>query len=404
MAKIYYEEIYREKGKQMNRLLRVGFDTLLTSITPIIGWFLLGILVDKNLINIFTLIYPMQFVISTINSVFGTGANTSGVRDNNKSSAFSGIVYGSIFGFIVLSFVIVNIDKYISFMNMDIGTYRVFARYAIAQMFLQLLLNLSLCKLYYENKNKVANKYSLSFNLINFSSLIIMSLITKNQIQITTISFSVTAVFVLFMMCKTVQRTKFSINIINCIKYDSAYLFAEISMFIIYLFGFKTAFNFGEKYILATSFATLITDTQWDIAFAIKTVAQIDIAKKEFSYKEHIKNGRKLVSMLIISSIIMGAVLYPSYKTDIKATSIILGIELISLFAYPTYLIKLTYMQLEYSAIKATIHKQIANLFRIGCSFITSPYCTSIGLVLSVIYQLLSINIVLNKENMEMRK
>ena len=37
----------------MNRLLRISFDTLLTSLTPILGWFLLGILVDKNLINIF---------------------------------------------------------------------------------------------------------------------------------------------------------------------------------------------------------------------------------------------------------------------------------------------------------------------------------------------------------------
>lgn len=42
----------------MNRLLRIGFDThtLVTSVTPILGWFLLGILVDKNLINIFSLI------------------------------------------------------------------------------------------------------------------------------------------------------------------------------------------------------------------------------------------------------------------------------------------------------------------------------------------------------------
>ncbi len=32
----------------MNRLLRIGFDTFLTSVTPILGWFLLGILVDKK--------------------------------------------------------------------------------------------------------------------------------------------------------------------------------------------------------------------------------------------------------------------------------------------------------------------------------------------------------------------
>ena len=96
----------------MNRLLRIGFDILLTSITPILGWFLLGILVDKNLINIFTLIYPMQFVITTIQSIFGTGANISTIKDNNPNSAFSGIICGSILGFIILLGVIINIDNY----------------------------------------------------------------------------------------------------------------------------------------------------------------------------------------------------------------------------------------------------------------------------------------------------
>ena len=86
----------------MNRLLRISFDILLTSITPILGWFLLGILVDKNLISIFSLVYPMQFVISGIYSIFGTGANISAVRDKNPNSTFSGLVLGSITGFLIL--------------------------------------------------------------------------------------------------------------------------------------------------------------------------------------------------------------------------------------------------------------------------------------------------------------
>lgn len=386
----------------MNRLLRISFDTLLTSVTPILGWFLLGILVDKNLINIFSLIYPMQFVISSIQSVFGTGANISAIRDKNKESIFSGIVIGSIIGMLILGIIVLNIDKYIFFMNMDVQIYKTFAVYAIIQMFLQLCLNLSLYKLYYENNNKRANKYSLGFNLINFGTLIIMSIITKEQVIIASISIIITSMFVIIMMFRTVERTKFKINLINCIKYDSVYLFAEISMFIIYLFGFKNSFNFGEKYILATSFATLITDTQWDISYAIKTVAQIDITKKDFSYKEHMKNSRKLIYLLIISTFIMGIILYPSYKVDIVATLLITGIELISLYMYPIYITKLTYIQLEYSAIKATISKQIANIFRICCSFIPSHFCTSIGLAVSVIYQLVSTQYIIHKNKLNM--
>lgn len=386
----------------MNRLLRISFDTLLTSVTPILSWFLLGILIDKNLINIFSLIYPMQFVVSAIKSIFGTGANISAIRDKNKESIFSGVVLGSIFGMIILGTIVLNIDKYIVFMNMDIDTYKTFAIYGLIQMFLQLLLNLSLCKLYYENDNKRANKYSFWFNLINFSSLIIMSIITKEQIIITSISIMITTIFTIVMMTRLVQKTKIKINLINCIKYDSVYLFAEISMFIIYLFGFKNSFNFGEKYILATSFATLITDTQWDISNAIKIVAQIDIAKRLFSYKEHIKNSRKLIYLLIISTFIMGLILYPSYKVDMVATLIIVGIELISIYMYPIYITKLTYIQLEYSAIKATISKQIANILRVCCSFIPSPFCISIGLAVSVIYQLLSTQYIIYKNKLSL--
>ena len=161
-----------------------------------------------------------------------------------------------------------------------------------------------------------------------------MSLVTKNQIIITSVSLTITIIFTLIMIFRTLKITHYKINLKNCIKYDSINLFAEISKFIIYLFGFKNTFNFGEKYILATSFTTLITDTQWDISYAIKTVAQIDITKKVFSYKEHIKNGKKLIYILIISTFIMGLILYPSYKADIMSTLIMVSIEVVSLYVY----------------------------------------------------------------------
>lgn len=290
-------------------------------------------------------------------------------------------------------------------MNVNAEIYRVFTIYAIVQMFLQLLLNLSLCKLYYEDNNKRANKYSACFNLINFLSLIIISILIKNQIIIASVSLIITSIFTLFMIYRTINITHFNINIANCIKYDSVELFAKISMFIIYLFGFKNAFNFGEKYILALSFATLITDTQWDVSYAIKVLAQIDITKKNFSYKEHIKNSRKLIYILILSTLLMGLVLYSSYKVNVNAMLVVVCIELFCLYLYPIYITKLTFIQLQYSAIKATVNKQIANILRIFSSAIPSPFCTSIGLIISVIYQLISTEYIIrkNKLNMELK-
>ena len=388
----------------MNRLLRISFDTLLTSLTPILGWFLLGILVDSDLINIFSLTYPLQFIISAIKSVFGTGANVSAVRDNNKNSVFSGVLLGGIFGAIILGIVLINIDKYIFFMNMNPDIYRTFGIYAVLQMFLQLLLSLAQCKLYYEGENKRANKYSIVFNMIIFLTLVVMSLITKEQILIASISLIATTIFVIFMLFRLIRRTRIQINILNCIKYDAVQLFNEITMFLIYLFGFKNVFDFGEKYILANSFTTLIPDTQWDIAYSVKILAQIDITNKVFSYKEHIKNSKKLMCLLIASMIIMGLILYPFYLTDINVTLIYLSIDIICMYLYPIYTIKLTYIQMEFSAIKATVSKQISNILRVISSFISTPFCTGIGLILSVIYQSASthFHIVKNKINMEM--
>ena len=131
-------------------------------------------------------------------------------------------------------------------------------------------------------------------------------------------------------------------------------------------------------------------------------ITLVNIARP-ITKKINMKNSRKLIYLLIISTFIMGLILYPSYKVDITATLLIVGIELISLYMYPIYITKLTYIQLEYSAIKATISKQIANILRVCCSFIPSPFCTSIGLVVSVIYKLVSIQyiIIKNKLNLE---
>ena len=70
----------------MKRLLRIGFDLSLLSFIPILSCFLLGITVDKNLINIFTLTYPLQFIYYILKSVFSTGANISKEKDKNENA------------------------------------------------------------------------------------------------------------------------------------------------------------------------------------------------------------------------------------------------------------------------------------------------------------------------------
>lgn len=44
----------------MKRLFRISFDVFLNSFTSIITWFFIGIIINKDLTNIFTLTYPLQ--------------------------------------------------------------------------------------------------------------------------------------------------------------------------------------------------------------------------------------------------------------------------------------------------------------------------------------------------------
>lgn len=88
----------------MKRLLRITFNSAIFSFIPILSWFALGLIVDKNLINVFTLTYPIQFIWAMMKSIFGTGANISKEKDKNENAVLSGMTLGIIIGFIVFGF------------------------------------------------------------------------------------------------------------------------------------------------------------------------------------------------------------------------------------------------------------------------------------------------------------
>lgn len=382
----------------MKRILRISLDMLITSIVPIASWFLLGMILDGNLINIFTLTYPVQFVMASLKSIFATGANISKYKDKNENATESGMMAGLVIGAVVFGLLVININKYIEFMEMEISTYRTFAIYAILQMFLQYVLQLVLSKLYYNEENTKANKISITFNLISFVTLICMSLITKNQYVITMVSLGFLFVYTTVILIKNIDKFKFSLNIFNCIEYDSVEFFTSLNFIIIYLFGFSNAFHFGENYILAISFATLVTDMQWDICHAINTVAKVDISKKKFKYKEHLKNGLILDSMLSLSVIVATILLYKIYNVELNIALVFIGGEILNLLVYPMYIIKICYLQLEQSALKATVNKEVGNILRTAMSFAPTPYCTIIGQMLSMIYQLMFVKVSWKKE------
>lgn len=377
----------------MKRLLRISFDLSLLSFIPILLWFLLGIIVDKNLINIFTLTYPLQFIYYIIRSVFSTGANISKEKDKNEDAVMSGLVIGSIISLITFLLILLNIDGYINFMNMDVNTYKTFAIYSVIEIFVSLEFSFILNKLYYENENKIANKYSIIFNLLNFVLLVGTSLITKNQSIIVTTTLIPLFSFTLYIIIKNSDKFKFRLNIPKCIKYDSVELFNNIGFLLIFLFGLSNAINFGEKYTLALTFVALITDTQWDTAEAIVTAATIDISRNNFNYKEHRRNAYKLLGILFLTSLIMFSLLYRFYDLDFKITMIYFAFEIVNFLIYPIYRIKTCYLQLEWSAFKTTGNKIFSLFLRMILSLTKTHFCTGIGQACSSVYQFITVSI-----------
>lgn len=371
----------------MKRLLRIGFDIFITSFTSIISWFLIGIIIDKNLTNVFSLTYPLQCLMGIIVSIFGIGANICVHKDKNKNAADNGIFWGLLISIVIFGLIAINSNYYINFMNMNSDIYLIFCNYSIIQILLQTILQLIVTKLYYLEQNKQANLVVLLFNTINFFVLIITALISKNQLIISTITLLVLLIFDLILLFKYVNKIDFKLNIKNCFKYDSVSCSISIMFFIIYLFGFSNSFSFGEKYVIAITFATLVTDIQWDMCGAIKTVAKIDIVKKKFDYTYHFKNALKFTFILIASVLLMSIVMYPIYKPQIIIVGIFILLHLYDFVITPFKNIKICYLELEHSVTKTTINTIIAYIIRTIISLLPTPFCTILGQVCSSTYE-----------------
>lgn len=387
----------------MKRLFRISLDILITSIIPILSWFLLGIILDNHLINIFSLTYPLQCLFGMIISILGTGANISIYKDNNKNAADNGIFYGGIFSIFIYGFILFNVDKYINFMNMNISIYKTFCIYSIFQLFFHTILQLILTKLYYREENKKANKISIFFNMVNFIVLIIMAILTKNQTITAFTTIIVMFIIDVVLLIKNVEKIDFKINLKNCFKYNSVSFSVSFMFFVMYLFGLSNAFQYGENYMIAITFATLVTDMQWDVTDAVKTVAKVDIAKKKFNYNEHFKNASKLYYLLILSVLVMSLIAYPFYKPDLKIVSIFISLHILDFLLGPFIEIKICFLQLEDSAFKMTLNMIIAYIIRTMMSFLPTPFCTIIGQMCSSVYELICTKLNFKKyENVDM--
>lgn len=377
----------------MKRLLRISLDTLLTSTLPIIMWVLLGIIENKNITNVFTLTYPIQFIITLIISIFGSGANINATKSKRSNLVDSNIILGTLIGFIITFVLCLKVNLYIEFMSMDVETYKTFCIYSFILMYLQLILQLVTQKLYYMDENKKSNKLTMFFNITNVILILFLSFIIRKQEISVIITLLIDSIIILGILINNVKSFRFEFDIINNMKYVSNDILDRIGMFIIYFIGFRNTFEYGAIYLVAINFETLITDAQWDMSYAIITNAKIDSSRNKLKYKESVKNAYKLVTLLILSTIVMGLLLYFYYNPVMWLLLIFVGVQILDMILIPTVWIKQEYCQVNFSPKITTINQGIEKTIRIVSSFLPTPFCTYIGQLGSLFYQFFMFNI-----------
>lgn len=380
----------------MKRLLQISFDTLLLSIIPIVIWNALGLILTKDLVITFSVTYPIQFLFYIFYYIFAVGPNITAEKKKNNDIVYSNVFLGTFIGILTLLILIFECNNFISIMNVDVSVFRTFTIYSMFNIFYSYVLKLILEKLYYDKKNKKANLISILFNIINLILIIVLALITKNQ-HITSVGTIIVMGVILFaILLSNIKKFKFNISIIDNIKNSSIGIVENVLMFIIYFFGQINSYSFGMEYILASTFVGIISDTQWDMIYAIQTTTHIDVSKGNFSFKEHLKNGYKLSFMLILSSIIMSFILYKLYNPNIVIFLIYFSVQVIFMLFFPVITIRQHYLQIKSKETNTnpTLHSGIAKTLRTLCSFIHNPFCTYIGQIVEMLYNYIYTKIV----------
>lgn len=365
----------------MKRLFRIGSGLFIYSIIPILSWIVLSHVVgDSRISNVFSITYSIQFVWSILKMLFGSGANIRKEKEKDANAVLNGMFWGNVFSVLIFAIPLIFVDKYIAFFGQDVEFYRIYVLFGIALLFLQTLFSFVIEKLYFEDKEKLANVHLFAFNLINFVVLIFLAWLIKTTWIALSITLAVLLIYVICLYVWQFKKFKIDFKFFKNFKYESANIVSSLFMLAIYLFGFKNAFSAGEEYLVALNLVALCTDTQWDMLGAISTVAKVDISKGRYEYRKEVKNAYIYAGAVILSSVIMSFALAGAYNAKTTLVLIYLAFQVVDMLINPFSKIISTYTQLEYSPTLNTVISLVFKVIRTLLSVvIISPYCTEIG-------------------------
>lgn len=217
----------------MKRLFQISFDTLLISILSIALWILLGVILGKDISNVFSLTYPLQFFFAISETLFGKGPNVTAKKLHDKKIVDVNIIFGTIVVGMLTLILCLNVDTYINLLNMDVAIYHNYCIYSIVWMYLCYTMQLLTQKLYFEDKNTESNIINLMINICNFVSIVLLSIFAKDWIAIP-VTLVLDSVLVIFVFVRYVKIDGLcALKLKDNIKYSSFSLIRNVAMFLI---------------------------------------------------------------------------------------------------------------------------------------------------------------------------
>ncbi len=367
----------------MKRLFRIGAGKLIFSLMPLLSWLCLSyVLGDNRISNVFSLTYAIQFVYSLFVAMFGSGANIRREKEQDKNATQNGMFWGTIFATIIFAIPLIFIDQFIIFFGQDVEFYRPYVFFSIALLYVQTLFAFVIQRLYFEDKEKLANIHLFSFNIMQFVLLIGLSALLPNKMLALSITLIAVFIYVIVLFIWKFEKFKIDFKFYKNIKYESAGIITDLFFLIIYLFGFKNAFSAGPEYLMALNLVSICTDSQWDALGAISTVAKVDLSKNRYEYQKELKTGYIYALILISSSIIMSILLAYINKVSMLLVIAYLIFQVVDMISDPFLSIMDIYTQLNYSATINSVIKFFALVVRTIVSVcLLSAFCTDIAQV-----------------------
>lgn len=321
----------------------------------------------------------MAFIYVMNVAIFAVGANITARKIKDKNVIMTNLMVGSIFtgGFTLIMCVLV--DWYLGLMGVAAVDYRDFVVYSLIRSGLATIISMISQKLYYRNEIRKSNNMNVMFGVVDFILIVGLNMLIDSHVAII-ITLVVDTVVTVVYLAKNHERWKFRLSAWNNIKNSSFEILDNLGMFVAYGVGFSHSFSYGQKYLDATNFETLITDSQWDMLNeSLHTVAKVDVTENKFDYSKLRKASFGFMGILVISMVVMGGALYWYYQPDLPLLATMLMTQLVDMAMSIVYYIKFDYLQINDNRKAHNAVILLTRVVRVVCAFLPTGFCVYIG-------------------------